>query len=120
MIDAVLERLIGVADVLAEFAERYAAQADWDPRSEGATYAYLVLRPEPLRIEPVKFLHSGVSAPESEHAQPDGRSGGLAYAVQVPDVVQAPSRWDSPSASSSCSASARYWVRSPSWCRSFR
>ena len=49
IIDAVLERLVGVADVPADFAERYAAQADWDPRQEGATYAYLVLRPERIQ-----------------------------------------------------------------------
>jgi hypothetical protein len=49
MIDAVLERLIGVADAQADFAERYAAQADWDPRTAGPQYAYLVLRP--LRIQ---------------------------------------------------------------------
>jgi hypothetical protein len=49
IIDAVLERLIGVADVPEDFAERYAAQADWDPRRAGAAYAYLVLRPERIQ-----------------------------------------------------------------------
>jgi hypothetical protein len=49
IIDAVLERLIGVADVPAEFAERYAAQADWDPRTAGADYTYLVLRPRRIQ-----------------------------------------------------------------------
>jgi hypothetical protein len=49
IIDAVLERQIRVAEVPAEFAERYAAQADWDPRQESATYAYLVLRPERIQ-----------------------------------------------------------------------
>jgi hypothetical protein len=46
IIDAVLERLIGVADVPEDFAEHYGAQADWDPRRAGTAYAYLVLRPE--------------------------------------------------------------------------
>src|SRR5215472_694639 len=41
IIDAVLERLIGVADVSEDFADRYAAQADWDPRYAGGQYAYL-------------------------------------------------------------------------------
>jgi len=49
IIDAVLERLIGVADVPEDFAERYATQADWDPRRAGANYAYLVLRPEQIQ-----------------------------------------------------------------------
>jgi hypothetical protein len=49
IVDAVLERLIGVTEVQADFAERYAAQADWDPRTAGTRYAYLVLRP--LRIQ---------------------------------------------------------------------
>jgi len=49
IIDAVLERLTPVADVPAYFADRYAAQADWDPRQEGAAYAYLVLRPERIQ-----------------------------------------------------------------------
>ena len=45
VIDAVLERIIGVADAGQDFAERYAAQADWDPREAGPRYAFLVLRP---------------------------------------------------------------------------
>lgn len=49
IIDAVLERLIGVADASANFAERYVAQADWDPRNAGAEYAYLVLRPKRIQ-----------------------------------------------------------------------
>jgi hypothetical protein len=49
MIDAVLERLIRVADVPHDFAERYAAQADWDPRTASAAYAYLVLRPRRIQ-----------------------------------------------------------------------
>jgi hypothetical protein len=49
IIDAVFERLIGVAEAPADFAERYAAQADWDPRTAGAEYAYLVLRPRRIQ-----------------------------------------------------------------------
>jgi hypothetical protein len=49
IIDAVLERLISVADVPEDLAESYAAQADWDPRQAGAAYAYLVLRPERIQ-----------------------------------------------------------------------
>ncbi|MBV9326773.1 MAG: pyridoxamine 5'-phosphate oxidase family protein [Chloroflexi bacterium] len=49
IIDAVLERVIGVAEAPADFAERYAAQADWDPRTAGAEYAYLVLRPQRIQ-----------------------------------------------------------------------
>ena len=49
IIDAMRDRLIGVQDVPAEFAEQFAAQADWDPREAGAAYAYLVLRPERIQ-----------------------------------------------------------------------
>lgn len=49
IIDAVLERQIGVADVPEDLAERYAAQADWDPRREGAGYVYMVLRPKRIQ-----------------------------------------------------------------------
>src|SRR5262245_29274554 len=48
-IDAVLERSIGATDVPSEFAERYLEQADWDPRTAGASFAYLVLRPERIQ-----------------------------------------------------------------------
>jgi hypothetical protein len=49
IIDAVLERLIGVADVPEDFAERYAGQADWDPRRAGTEYAYVVIRPKRIQ-----------------------------------------------------------------------
>ena len=49
VIDAVLERSIGVAEVPRDFAEGYAAQADWDPRQAGAEYTYLVLRPNRIQ-----------------------------------------------------------------------
>jgi hypothetical protein len=48
-IDAVLERSIGATDAPTGFAERYLEQADWDPRTAGASYAYLVLRPERIQ-----------------------------------------------------------------------
>ena len=44
MIDAVLERAVGVDDDV-ELGEAYAAQADWDPRGLPG-YVYLVLRAE--------------------------------------------------------------------------
>ena len=49
IIDASLDRVIGVAEVPADFADRYAAQADWDPRKAGPTLAYLVLRPRRIQ-----------------------------------------------------------------------
>jgi hypothetical protein len=50
MIDAVLVRQIGMAEAPAAIAERYAAQADWDPRSAGGDYVYSVLRPERVQV----------------------------------------------------------------------
>jgi flavin reductase (DIM6/NTAB) family NADH-FMN oxidoreductase RutF len=47
MIDAVLERSVGVDDDRG-LGEDYAAQADWDPRGL-ADYVFLVLRPERLQ-----------------------------------------------------------------------
>jgi hypothetical protein len=49
VIDATLERAVSVSEVPAEFAERYASQADWDPRLEGGSYIYLVLQPERIQ-----------------------------------------------------------------------
>ena len=43
MIDAVLERVVGVAEDAA-LGEAYVAQADWDPRRDSG-YVFLVLRP---------------------------------------------------------------------------
>ena len=48
MIDAVLERSVPVAEA-GELAERYAQQADWDPRQGGDGYVYLVLRPDRIQ-----------------------------------------------------------------------
>ena len=45
MIDAVLERTAETA----EFGEVFAAQNDWDPRTAGPDYVFLVLRPERIQ-----------------------------------------------------------------------
>jgi hypothetical protein len=44
MVDAVLERVVDVAES-GPVGEAYAAQADWDPRRDTG-YVYLVMRPE--------------------------------------------------------------------------
>jgi hypothetical protein len=49
MIDAELEHLYSLDEVPAALAQRYAAQADWDPREVGGQIRFLVLRP--LRIQ---------------------------------------------------------------------
>lgn len=48
VIDARLERAVPVT-VATDLAERYAAQADWDPRAAGDPYQLLVLRPERIQ-----------------------------------------------------------------------
>jgi hypothetical protein len=48
MIDAVLERVVGV-DEAPGIAERYADQADWDPRTAGGGYVFVVLRPDRIQ-----------------------------------------------------------------------
>ncbi len=49
MIDAELEQVYGLDEVPAGLAQRYARQADWDPRESGDRMRFLVLRP--LRIQ---------------------------------------------------------------------
>lgn len=49
LIDATLDSFVGVVDAPAEFAERYAVQAGWDPRRAGPAYAYLILRPRRIQ-----------------------------------------------------------------------
>jgi hypothetical protein len=49
IIDATLEQSHRVPDAPAAIAEGYAAQADWDPRSAGDGYRYLVLRPQRIQ-----------------------------------------------------------------------
>lgn len=46
MIDAVLDRSFGVSDAPAAISEAYAEQSDWDPRTAGDGYLYLLLAPE--------------------------------------------------------------------------
>jgi hypothetical protein len=48
VIDARLERSVSVVEA-PDLAERYARQADWDPRTAGDTYRFLVLRPERIQ-----------------------------------------------------------------------
>jgi hypothetical protein len=49
MIDAVLGEAVRVSEALPALADRYAAQADWDPRQESGDYLYLVLRPDRIQ-----------------------------------------------------------------------
>jgi hypothetical protein len=49
IIDAVLEQSVGLADASVVIAEGYASQADWDPRTAGEGYVFLVLRPERIQ-----------------------------------------------------------------------
>ncbi|GAA0518402.1 hypothetical protein Ade02nite_77930 [Paractinoplanes deccanensis] len=48
LIDATLEKTIPVADA-GEIGEAYAAQNDWDPRTAGDSYVFLLLRPERIQ-----------------------------------------------------------------------
>jgi hypothetical protein len=48
VIDARLERSVSVTEA-PDLAERYVRQADWDPRTAGDTYRFLVLRPERIQ-----------------------------------------------------------------------
>ena len=45
MIDVELDSAYPVAELPEEIGEGYAAQSDWDPRTVGGDYVYLVLRP---------------------------------------------------------------------------
>lgn len=45
LIDVRLERTVPVADA-GPIGEAYAAQNDWDPRTAGDAYVFLILRPE--------------------------------------------------------------------------
>ena len=48
VIDARLEQVVPVG-AAGELGERYARQADWDPRTAGDPYRFLVLRPERIQ-----------------------------------------------------------------------
>lgn len=45
MIDATVERAESTAGTPAGIADAYAAQSDWDPRTAGPGFVYIVLRP---------------------------------------------------------------------------
>jgi len=49
MIDTVLDQIINLDDVPVALAERYADQADWDPRTAGGRFVFLVLRPDRIQ-----------------------------------------------------------------------
>ncbi len=49
VIDAVLDDSVSVSAAPAEIAEAYAGQADWDPRTAGGEWIYMVLRPERIQ-----------------------------------------------------------------------
>ncbi len=50
MIDAVLVRAVRVSEAPVALADGYAAQAGWDPRSDGGEYVYLVFMPERIQV----------------------------------------------------------------------
>jgi hypothetical protein len=50
MIDAVLVEAIPTSEAPAALAGGYAAQAGWDPRTDGGDYVYLVFRPERIQV----------------------------------------------------------------------
>jgi Pyridoxamine 5'-phosphate oxidase len=49
VIDAELGSAMPLEEVSADVADRYAAQADWDPRSAGGAFVYLSLRPRRIQ-----------------------------------------------------------------------
>ena len=49
MIDADLEQAYSLDEVPAGLAQRYAMQADWDPRNSGDEMRFLVLRPQHIQ-----------------------------------------------------------------------
>lgn len=49
VIDAVLDHAVAVADAPHEIAQRYAAQADWDPRESADGTQYIVLTPRRIQ-----------------------------------------------------------------------
>ena len=49
MIDAIVEQVASTADTDSEIADAYAAQSDWDPRTAGPGFVYLVLVPSRIQ-----------------------------------------------------------------------
>jgi hypothetical protein len=50
MVDADFEHVVAVGAAPPEIAETYAGQADWDPRSSGGDYVYLLLVPRRIQV----------------------------------------------------------------------
>jgi hypothetical protein len=50
MIDAVMIDAVPASEAPAALADGYAAQAGWDPRSDGGDYVYLVFKPERIQV----------------------------------------------------------------------
>ena len=50
VIDATLVESVPAANADANLANAYAAQAGWDPRTDGGDYVYLVFRPELIEV----------------------------------------------------------------------
>jgi hypothetical protein len=49
IIDAVLDQAINLEDAPDALTTRYADQADWDPRTDGGRYVYIILRPDRIQ-----------------------------------------------------------------------
>ena len=49
MVDAVLNRAVGVGEAEPDLADAYAGQADWDPRVSGGGYSFVLLRPHRIQ-----------------------------------------------------------------------
>lgn len=49
-VDVLLVECIHVADAPRQFADHYAMQADWDPRSADDNYVYILLRPDRIQV----------------------------------------------------------------------
>lgn len=49
LIDALLDDVIPLEDAPQRLADGFAAQADWDPRTAGPGYVFLVLRPDRIQ-----------------------------------------------------------------------
>ena len=50
MIEAVLREAVPKTEAPAALAQGYAAQAGWDPQTDGSDYVYLVLGPERIQV----------------------------------------------------------------------
>jgi len=50
MIDALLVRQVALREIEAALAERYAAQADWDPRSADGDFIYSLVHPDRIQV----------------------------------------------------------------------